>query len=75
LVKAVAGEVMLGRFGYQSQLKIGAGRGPSGEFVAHAWLESEGKILIGQFDLDRYTELAGPGSESPVIVVPAGRSR
>ena|ERR1700688_1207345 len=62
LVRALAAEAMLGRFGYQSQLKIGVGKTPAGQFEAHAWLESEGRTLIGQFDLGRYTEMAGPGA-------------
>ncbi len=62
MVRALAAEAMLGRFGYQSQLKIGVGKTASGQFEAHAWLESEGRILIGQFDLGRYTEMAGPGA-------------
>ncbi len=62
LVRALAAEAMLGRFGYQSQLKIGVGKTAAGQFEAHAWLESEGRTLIGQFDLGRYTEMAGPGA-------------
>ncbi len=62
LVRALAVEAMLGRFGYQSQLKIGVGKTATGQFEAHAWLESEGRTLIGQFDLGRYTEMAGPGA-------------
>jgi hypothetical protein len=62
LVRALAAEAMLGRFGYQSQLKIGVGKTPAGQFEAHAWLESEGRTLIGQFDLGRYAEMAGPGA-------------
>jgi hypothetical protein len=62
LVRALAAEAMLGRFGYHSQLKIGVGKTAAGQFEAHAWLESEGQTLIGQFDLGRYTEMAGPGA-------------
>jgi transglutaminase superfamily protein len=61
LVKALAGEFMLGRFGYPSQLRIGAAKTLRGEFEAHAWLESGGKVLLGQCDLGRYTEMVGPG--------------
>jgi len=62
LVRALAAEAMLSRFGYESQLKIGVGKTAAGQFEAHAWLESEGRTLIGQFDLGRYTEMAGPGA-------------
>jgi hypothetical protein len=57
LVRALASEYVLGRFGYQSELKIGVAKSAAGEFAAHAWLESEGRIVIGLFELDRYTAL------------------
>lgn len=59
LARALAAELMLGRYGYSSQLKIGVAKTPSGEFEAHAWLESEGRVLIGRFELGRYRELTG----------------
>lgn len=64
LAKALAAQVMLGRFGYPSQLKIGVTKTPSGDFEAHAWLESEGCVLIGESERSRYMELAGPGARS-----------
>ncbi len=64
LAKALAAEVMLGRLGYPSQLKLGVAKTASGEFEAHAWLESEGKVLIGQFDFGSYMELVGPGANN-----------
>jgi hypothetical protein len=32
--------------------------------IAHAWLESEGRVLIGEFELDRYTPLVAPDLQS-----------
>jgi hypothetical protein len=62
LVKAIAAELMLSRFGYPSELKFGVGKSASGDFEAHAWLESEGRVMIGEFELGRYAEMAGPGA-------------
>jgi Transglutaminase-like superfamily len=59
LAKALAAEVMLSRFGYDCNLRIGVTKAVSGQLEAHAWLESDGKVLIGQFDLGRYRTLAG----------------
>ncbi len=61
LVKALAAQAMLARFGYRTQLRFGAGKTSRGEFEAHAWLESDGRIVIGQFELGRYAEMSGPG--------------
>jgi len=61
LVQAVAAEAMLARAGHPCELRIGAAKnGPSGGLIAHAWLESEGRVLIGEFELDRYTPLVAP---------------
>lgn len=57
LVRALATEILLSRLGYRSELKIGAGKLADGGFAAHAWLESDGKILIGDFELGRYAEM------------------
>jgi hypothetical protein len=60
LVQAVAAEAMLIRAGYPCELRIGAAKNASGDLIAHAWLESEGRVLIGEFELDRYTPLIAP---------------
>jgi hypothetical protein len=57
LVRALASEYVLGRLGYPCELKIGVAKGAAGEFAAHAWLESEGRVVIGEFEVDRYTAL------------------
>ena len=57
LVRALASEYVLGRFGYPCELKIGVAKGAAGEFAAHAWLESDGRVVIGEFEVDRYTAL------------------
>ncbi|MGH7914670.1 MAG: lasso peptide biosynthesis B2 protein [Candidatus Binataceae bacterium] len=57
LVQAVAAEAMLIRAGHPCELRIGAAKNRPGQLIAHAWLESEGRVLIGEFELDRYTPL------------------
>jgi hypothetical protein len=57
LVRALASEYILGHLGYPCELKIGVAKGAAGEFAAHAWLESDGRVVIGEFEVDRYTAL------------------
>jgi hypothetical protein len=47
LAQALATQVMLGRRGQAASLRIGVARDAEGEFRAHAWLEADGKIVIG----------------------------
>ena len=48
LTEALAGYVLLGRRGYSTDLRIGVTRDAGGRFLAHAWLEKGGLIVIGQ---------------------------
>ncbi len=57
LARALATQVLLGRCGYQAQLCIGVAI-EGGQLEAHAWIESQGRIVIGGLkDLARYTPL------------------
>ncbi len=65
LVRALATQTLLGRFGYRSQLRFGVRKPEDGIFAAHAWLECAGTIVIGEFEPDQYAPLAPtnrPGS-------------
>jgi hypothetical protein len=44
---------LLQREGYAPQLRIGVSKAEG--FAAHAWLELEGKVLIGDSDVARFT--------------------
>jgi Transglutaminase-like superfamily len=57
LVQAVAAEAMLIQAGYPCELRIGAAKKAPDELIAHAWVESEGRVVIGEFELDRYTPM------------------
>jgi len=56
LAQALAVHVLLQQAGYQAFLHIGV-NGKEGGLEAHAWVQSQGRILIGGFDIDRYTHL------------------
>jgi hypothetical protein len=60
LVQAMAAEAMLARAGHACELRIGAAKNEAREFVAHAWLESGGRVLIGEFEIERYTPMTAP---------------
>ena len=57
LAQALAAQLLLQRAGHQARLHIGVKYGIGGRLEAHAWLESQGRILIGGFDTNRYTHL------------------
>jgi hypothetical protein len=62
LVRALAAQTLLGRFGYRSELRIGVRKTPDAGLAAHAWLESAGTVVIGEFELENYLPLAPAGS-------------
>ncbi len=65
LVRALATQVLLTRYGYPSALKIGVHKSADGRLAAHAWLESAGAVIIGDFELDSYTTLRPSLSVEP----------
>src|SRR5947209_731091 len=62
LTQALAGEVLLRRAGCPANLRIGDATDRAGKLEAHAWIESEGRVVIGDHDLHRFTTLAPPVS-------------
>jgi hypothetical protein len=48
LTKALTAQKLLKKYGYSSQIKIGVGKDINGEFEAHAWVEYDGKVVIGE---------------------------
>jgi hypothetical protein len=57
LTQALAGQLMLARSGVPALLRIGLARNDEGKLHGHAWLESEGLILIGGAEAAEYKEL------------------
>ena len=56
LTQALAAQIMLQRSGAHPELRIGVAT-DAGDFEAHAWLELDGRPLVGAHDLDRYAPL------------------
>lgn len=48
LTQALATQIMLGRRGHRATLQLGIMKSKAGKFDAHAWVERNGKILIGK---------------------------
>jgi hypothetical protein len=57
LVQALAIQGLLLREGYPANLQIGVTKGDRGELQAHAWVESEGRILSGGSEIGLYKPL------------------
>jgi hypothetical protein len=53
LTQAAAAQLLLERYGYPSELHIGVARNGEGgqTFDAHAWLESNGTVVIGESEV------------------------
>ncbi|HVA80168.1 MAG TPA: lasso peptide biosynthesis B2 protein [Candidatus Binataceae bacterium] len=64
LVRALATETMLGRYGYPGELRFGVEKDAAGGIRAHAWLESGGRPIIGDFELDRYATMTAPRGDA-----------
>jgi hypothetical protein len=58
LPAAYALHLLLHRHGYASRVQVGVAHTPEGAVEAHAWVEHEGRILIGALpDLVRFVPL------------------
>ena len=60
LTQALAAQFLLARSGRRSQIQIGVAQEAGGQVIAHAWLISNGSVVIGgsQRELQRYKFLA-----------------
>lgn len=54
LVQALAGQQLLAAAGHDSTVHFGVAIGPGGPLGAHAWLECQGRIVLGG-DVSRFT--------------------
>jgi Transglutaminase-like superfamily len=58
LPQALAAEALLLRSGYAAGLRIGVVRTAPGRLVGHAWVEQDGRVVLGDMrDLSRYAPL------------------
>ena len=58
LTQALALRVLLERRGQPARVRVGVMRADGARLLAHAWVESGGRVLLGGADLARYTPLA-----------------
>ncbi|AFZ15085.1 hypothetical protein Cri9333_4299 [Crinalium epipsammum PCC 9333] len=66
LARALATQVLLARRGYLVELQIGVAKNEAGQLEAHAWIESQDKVVIGNLkDLGRFTRLATLEGQRP----------
>ena len=64
LTQALALESLLADAGIRAEVRIGVARRADGSFEAHAWLEHDGRILIGGVpDMERFSVM--PSDSSP----------
>jgi hypothetical protein len=47
LTQGMSAQVLLARYGYKTELRIGVARRSSRGIDAHAWVEHDGRILVG----------------------------
>ena len=59
LATALVAQAMLQHHGYEARLCLGVRRNAGGAFAAHAWLEREGKVVVGGplSEIESYTPL------------------
>lgn len=58
LTQAIAASFLIRSSGEWSELKIGVAKGENSTLVAHAWLEKNGRIILGELpDQGRFVEL------------------
>ena len=61
LVQALAAQSILARAGYTCELQIGAAKNGPRKLLAHAWVERNGEVLIGDFEPGSFRSLTAPG--------------
>jgi hypothetical protein len=55
LTQALALQILLGRRGRATDLRLGIAHGEGRRLEAHAWLEADGEVLVGAAGRERYT--------------------
>ena len=65
LSRALATQVLLSQHGHTADLYIGVAKGEGEQLEAHAWVESQGQVVIGTLsNLSRFTPLPAFGGSS-----------
>ena len=50
LVQSLAAQILLARHGLESQVHIGVARDEERGFRAHAWVKSQGRVIVGDLE-------------------------
>ena len=58
LTQALVAKVLLERCGHPTLIRVGIARTDEA-LIAHAWVENDGRVVVGGSDLMRYTPLLG----------------
>lgn len=62
LVKALTMQLLLNHYGYEHKLHIGVMRNAQQAFEAHAWIECDGRVMMGYLNnLDQFKSLTTTG--------------
>lgn len=64
LVQALATLVLLDRRGRPARLRVGVAKDGQGSLEAHAWVESDGRVVIGDTNVSRF--VAFPALEGEI---------
>ena len=76
LVQALAAQILLGRHGHSGEVHIGVALDPKLGFRAHAWVKSQGKVLVGgSEELDSYAPMLVLNANGPHDATQDGRLR
>lgn len=65
LAQALAAQAMLARRGISSEIRIGVARSSGQSLEAHAWLERDGRVLLGARGAERFRPLEGLQDRGP----------
>lgn len=67
LTQALAASFLMQRRGIRCSLKIGVAKGAGNQFQAHAWLDLEGRVILGGQESDAFTPLVEIGTRTPML--------
>lgn len=65
LVEALVAHALLERHGHPASLRIGVSSNGDQRLRAHAWVESQGKVIVGASGRERFTPLRPRGGNRP----------
>ena len=75
LVQALAVQRLLEREGHPACLRVGVAKGGRTRLLAHAWVESAGRVVVGGGALERYAPLLAWERERPHALALRARRR